>query len=196
MKALKFFFVMLIGASLAACGNTTPLAQTAEPTAANPYNYVLDGQPVSLESLERLSAQGVPLNYFVPTNWDGTTMQVYSTEAGLKAAQAQQDQKLKVQGWCVSLRTKSQFFDGENYTGADFKVAKGITYADLTSVIINGRYWDEDISSVKAADCTYTYLYDWVNPNITISPGQNLPALPYPYNTGPGKSTILGLAVL
>jgi hypothetical protein len=195
MNALKLAWTVLFVASLAACGTTRPLDQADEPATADPYTYVLDGQPATPQTLEGLIAQGVHLSYFVPSGWDGKTMRAFSTEAGLNAARAQQDQKLQVQSWCVSLVTKTKFYDGVNYTGDKLELGRNTSFMDLASVNINGRNWDNDISSVKGVDCGYSYLYDWVNPNIVISPGTDLSALPYPYNTGPGVSTISAIAV-
>jgi hypothetical protein len=195
MNALKLAWTVLFVASLAACGTTKPLSQSEEPATADPYTYVLDGQPTTPETLGQLSAQGTHLSYFVPSGWDGKTMRAFSTEAGLMAAKAQQDQKIQTQGLCVAWQTTTKFYDGVNYTGAKLELGRSTSFMDLASVNINGRNWDNDISSVKGVDCGYSYLYDWVNPNIVISPGMDLSALPYPYNTGPGVSTISAIAV-
>ncbi len=195
MKTLQFMLIVLIGSLFAACGPTKPLDQTEEPAMADPYNYVLDGQPTTPQTLERLSAQGIHLSYFVPSGWDGKTMQAFSTEAGLNAAKAQQDQRIQTQSFCVALQTNTKFYDGVNYSGASLELGRSTSFMDLAAVNINGRNWDNDISSVKGVDCGYTYLYDWVNPNIVISPGTDLSALPSPYNTGPGLSTISAIAV-
>ncbi len=195
MKTLQFILFVLIGSLFMACGNTQTENQIEESMVIDPYNYVLDGQPTTLEALERLSAQGIHLSYFVPSGWDGKTMQAFSTEAGLNAAKAQQDQRIQTQSFCVALQTKTKFYDGVNYSGVSLELGRNTSFMDLAAVNINGKNWDNDISSVKGVDCGYTYLYDWVNPNIVISPGTNLSALPYPYNTGPGLSTISAIAV-
>lgn len=186
--------LVLIGTLFAACGTTKPLDQ-GEERATDPYTYVLDGQAVSTDVLERLIAQGAHLNYFVPSDWDGKTMQAFSTQAGLMTTKAQQDQRIQAQGLCIPLRTKTKFYDGVNYTGDKLELGRNTSFMDLAAVNINGRNWDNDISSVKGVDCGYSYLYDWVNPNIVISPGTELSALPYPYNTGPGVSTISAISV-
>lgn len=198
MKALKFIWIVLIGASFTAYGGTKSIAQATEPVTADPYTYVLDGQPTSAESLQNLSHQGTHLTYFVPSNWDGKTLQVFSTETGVKAFQ-QRDQHIQAQGFCISLRTKSTFYDGENYVGRTLVVPKNTTYQDL-STIGTPTSWDNDISSVKGADCVYTYLYDDAPLgvgllSVIISPGQNLSSMPSPHNTGAGLSTISALAV-
>lgn len=196
MKTLKLIGVVVIGALFAACGST-PTPDQAEAPATESYNYVLDGEPTTEETLKRLVDRGVHLTYFVPSGWDGKTMQAFSTEAGLTAAREQQDQKIQAQGFCIPApgRTKAKFYDGVNYTGDKLEVGRNTSFMDLASVNINGRNWDNDISSVKGVDCGYSYLYDWVNPNVVISPGTDLSALPYPYNTGPGVSTISAIAV-
>jgi hypothetical protein len=187
--------IVLIGTLFVACGTTKPLSQPEEPATSDPYTYILDGQPATLETLERVSAQGTHLNYFIPSGWDGKTMQAFSTEAGLMAVKAEQDRRIQPQSFCVAWQTTTKFYDGVNYTGAKLELGRNTSFMDLASVNINGRNWDNDISSVKGVDCGYSYLYDWVNPNIVISPGTDLSALPYPYNTGPGVSTISGIAV-
>lgn len=187
--------IVLIGTLFVACGTTNPVDQAEEPATADPYTYVLDGQPVSVEALEHLIAHGTHLNYFVPSGWDGKTMQAFSAEAGLNAAKAQQDRRIQPQSFCVAWQTTTKFYDGVNYTGAKLELGRNTSFMDLAAVNINGRNWDNDISSVKGVDCGYSYLYDWVNPNIVISPGADLSALPYPYNTGPGVSTISAIAV-
>jgi hypothetical protein len=195
MKTFQFILLVLIGSLFMACGSSKTDNQIEEGMVTDPYNYVLDGQPTTLEALERLSAQGIHLSYFVPSGWDGTTMQAFSTEAGLNAAKAKQDQRIQTQSFCIALQTKTKFYDGVNYTGSKLELGRSTSFMDLASVNINGRNWDNDISSVKGVDCGYTYLYDWVNPNIVISPGTDLSALPHPYNTGPGLSTISAIAV-
>ncbi len=197
MNALKLIGTVLFVASLAACGTTKTVDQAEEPATTDPYTYVLDGQSTTPETLERLIAQGTHLSYFVPSGWDGKTMRAYSSEAGLNAARAQQDQRIRTQSFCIPSpwRTKTKFYDGVNYTGDKLELGRSTSFMDLAAININGRNWDNDISSVKGVDCGYSYLYDWVNPNIVISPGTDLSALPYPYNTGPGVSTISAIAV-
>lgn len=166
--------------------------------ATESYSYVLDGSPTTAEALERLSAGGTHLIYVAPVAENPQTMQVFSGDAGFAVFKQEHDRKVNAQGLYVSLRTKTTFYDGENYTGASLVANKDTKINDLNTLSHGSVSWNNDISSVKGADCVYTYL--WSGTNLTggvvaIPPGSNLDKMPSGFNDKPGFSTISSVEV-
>jgi predicted small lipoprotein YifL len=196
MNALKLIWTVLFVASLAACGTTKPLNQSEEPATADPYSYVLDGQPSSAEAVKKLGDQGVPLIFFAPVG-DAPVYQVFSGKAGFETFKARYDREVGAQGFCISLKTKSTFYDLEGYGGNKFDIDKGDAELDLGGGPgITG--WDDDVSSVKGADCVETWLYEdnaLTGDVVVVPKGGKISKMPVNFDDGPGKSTISSILV-
>lgn len=146
---------------LAACSSVP--SEPAQHASGVPQTYLLDGERYSPAAMERLAAQRTLYYVVTPEAFAQNLVYVFGKRAAadaFKRAYQPSEHTLSAQ----LLETKTKVYDGTNYNEDKLELNKGTVINDLRALIQpDGESWNNQISSLKAADGVWTDLYDYYN---------------------------------
>jgi hypothetical protein len=141
---------------MASCGGTPTVE--SEASLVDPLKYLMGEAVLTRAEVDTLEQQRGTLHYDLDTsNAAQPIMRVF-----LERAERDKYRNSVKPAVCISLRTRTTFYDLTNFDGSDdeFDLSKGGRISDLRNRSqFSGATWDNDISSVHPADCTETILF-------------------------------------
>jgi hypothetical protein len=162
----------LTGLVLAAC-SSVEMPEAASSNVNEPRVYLLDGANYTPAEIEKLMTQHAL--YFAVTPEMATEGLVYAFRTAKELTSFKQQYKPNNNGLEAQfLNSNTTIYDGTDYKEDKLKLPKGTVINDLGSLLQpDGESWDNQISSLKAADGVWTNLFDYLNLNANPPAGTN-----------------------
>jgi hypothetical protein len=157
MKYKNIIGSMVLSAVLVACSSVQTPELGNEGNWGEPEVYLVDGVAYSPREMEVFANQHLTLYYAVtPEAVEEGKVYVFTKETEYRGFKERYtpEEGLSAQGFCISLDGNTKVYDLTGYVTDDMRwLGKGSTTTELVGL-------DDDISSIKAADCVWTDLFD------------------------------------